>query len=101
METEWMTAKEVAERWRCSLSTISRLVSQGKLRVFRVGTGPRGGLRIQRASVEEWERGQASPAAAPPPTKVPTAPACHGRLAAAPKRAVQGLQFVRVTPRHR
>jgi excisionase family DNA binding protein len=49
------TIKELADRLRVHPTTIYRLLRQGRLPGFRVGSN----WRFDQAAIEQWERGQA------------------------------------------
>jgi excisionase family DNA binding protein len=51
-DSEFMTAKDVAERLRVSERTVRRLIATGSLRVCRIGRG----VRIRRADLEAFLR---------------------------------------------
>ena len=48
-----MTVKELAERLRCSVSTIYQNVALGELRAFRVGAG-NSGLRFSEEQIQDF-----------------------------------------------
>lgn len=58
-----LTAREVADRLRCGLSTVYDMFEAGRLTGFRAGKG-RGTIRIHAKSVESVLN--------PPPTPTPT-----------------------------
>ena len=55
-EDEIFTIKELSEHLRVHPTTIYRLLRQGRLPGFRVGSN----WRFNRAAIEQWERLQAS-----------------------------------------
>ena len=55
-EDEIYTIKELSEHLRVHPTTIYRLLRQGRLPGFRVGSN----WRFNRAAIEQWERLQAS-----------------------------------------
>jgi excisionase family DNA binding protein len=61
-EEEIFTIKELSEHLRVHPTTIYRLLRQGRLPGFRVGSN----WRFNRAAIEQWERLQSS--APPTPT---------------------------------
>ena len=60
-----MTAQEVAERLRCSLSLVYSLCQRGKLKHHRLGLG-RGTIRVTEAQLAAY-LGETAPASPPPP----------------------------------
>ena len=54
MAQDVFTAEELAERWQCHLATVYRLLQSKKLKGFKLGRG----VRISRAEVERYERGE-------------------------------------------
>jgi excisionase family DNA binding protein len=48
-----LTAAEVKQRLRCSLSNVYNLVAQGRLKPFRIGAG-NAGLRFTESMVREF-----------------------------------------------
>jgi len=62
LEDEIFTIKELSEHLRVHPTTIYRLLRQGRLPGFRVGSN----WRFNRAAIEHWEQMQA--AGTPPPT---------------------------------
>jgi excisionase family DNA binding protein len=67
-EEEIFTIKELSEHLRVHPTTIYRLLRQGRLPGFRVGSN----WRFNRAAIEQWERLQAS---------APRTPVSQGRKA--------------------
>jgi excisionase family DNA binding protein len=59
------TIKELSEHLRVHPTTIYRLLRQGRLPGFRVGSN----WRFSREAIEQWERDQAGRAAASPPRR--------------------------------
>ena len=59
------TIKELSEHLRVHPTTIYRLLRQGRLPGFRVGSN----WRFSREAIEQWERDQAGRAAANPPRR--------------------------------
>jgi excisionase family DNA binding protein len=59
------TIKELSEHLRVHPTTIYRLLRQGRLPGFRVGSN----WRFSREAIEQWEREQAGRAAASPPRR--------------------------------
>jgi excisionase family DNA binding protein len=57
------TIKELSEHLRVHPTTIYRLLRQGRLPGFRVGSN----WRFSREAIEQWEREQAGRAAGSPP----------------------------------
>jgi excisionase family DNA binding protein len=55
-DDEIFTIKELSEHLRVHPTTIYRLLRQGRLPGFRVGSN----WRFNRAAIEEWEKHQAS-----------------------------------------
>jgi len=60
-EEEIFTIKELSEHLRVHPTTIYRLLRQGRLPGFRVGSN----WRFNRAAIEQWEQLQASEPQAP------------------------------------
>ena len=60
-QDEIFTIKELSEHLRVHPTTIYRLLRQGRLPGFRVGSN----WRFNRAAIEQWERSQASDSPAP------------------------------------
>jgi len=60
-EEEIFTIKELSEHLRVHPTTIYRLLRQGRLPGFRVGSN----WRFNRAAIEQWEKLQASEPQAP------------------------------------
>jgi excisionase family DNA binding protein len=56
------TIKELSEHLRVHPTTIYRLLRQGRLPGFRVGSN----WRFSREAIEQWERDQAGRAGSPP-----------------------------------
>ncbi len=56
LEDEIFTIKELSEHLRVHPTTIYRLLRQGRLPGFRVGSN----WRFNRAAIEQWEQLQAS-----------------------------------------
>jgi excisionase family DNA binding protein len=55
---EWLTAQEIAEKYRLSKPTVYRLVAAGALRALQPG-GPGSAIRIDASSLEarvRWAR---------------------------------------------
>ena len=48
-----LTAPELAERWRCGIDSIYRLVKAGKLKAFKIGQD----YRFKVSEVERYENG--------------------------------------------
>lgn len=89
MEAEWMTANEVGARWRCSEDAVFALFRSGKLKGFRLGTAKRSPIRLSRASVEEWERGEAgAEEEAGAPAARPARPTNAAKARKAPRTAM-------------
>ena len=59
------TIKELSEHLRVHPTTIYRLLRQGRLPGFRVGSN----WRFSREAIEQWERDQAGRAAGSPPRR--------------------------------
>jgi excisionase family DNA binding protein len=59
------TIKELSEHLRVHPTTIYRLLRQGQLPGFRVGSN----WRFSREAIEQWERAQAGRSAASPPRR--------------------------------
>ena len=59
------TIKELSEHLRVHPTTIYRLLRQGRLPGFRVGSN----WRFSREAIEQWERDQAGREAASPPRR--------------------------------
>jgi excisionase family DNA binding protein len=59
------TIKELSEHLRVHPTTIYRLLRQGRLPGFRVGSN----WRFSREAIEQWEREQAGRAAGSPPRR--------------------------------
>ncbi len=59
------TIRELSEHLRVHPTTIYRLLRQGRLPGFRVGSN----WRFSREAIEQWEREQAGRAAASPPRR--------------------------------
>ena len=60
-QDEIFTIKELSEHLRVHPTTIYRLLRQGRLPGFRVGSN----WRFNRAAIEQWERSQASDSPVP------------------------------------
>ena len=52
----YFSPKELAARWRCSRSTVDRIVARTGLTRRCLGEGRNGVIRFMRAEVEEPER---------------------------------------------
>lgn len=61
MSEDIFTIKELSEHLRVHPTTIYRLLRQGRLPGFRVGSN----WRFNRAAIEQWERLQAAESPAP------------------------------------
>lgn len=48
-----LTVSEIADRWRCSMDSVYRMIKSGKLKAFRVGQD----FRIKEAEVIRYENG--------------------------------------------
>jgi excisionase family DNA binding protein len=53
-----LTSADIAARWRCAPSTVTRLCAAGELRAFRAGHDGRGGWRITAGALADYERAQ-------------------------------------------
>jgi excisionase family DNA binding protein len=53
-----LTSADIAARWRCDPSTVTRLCAAGDLRAFRAGHDGRGGWRITAGALADYERVQ-------------------------------------------
>lgn len=53
-DVKWLTVKEVAERWRFSPGTVSKLIRTGQLPAVRLGSR----FRVAQHEVEEFEQGE-------------------------------------------
>lgn len=53
--SEYMTAKEIAERWHCARSSVDRALQRAGLRRFYFGTGRNGMVRYLRREVMDFE----------------------------------------------
>src|SRR5512146_1959663 len=69
------TIKELSEHLRVHPTTIYRLLRQGRLPGFRVGSN----WRFSREAIEMWEREQAGRSAASPPRRRRSAARRHRR----------------------
>jgi excisionase family DNA binding protein len=56
-EEEILTIAELSEHLRVHPTTIYRLLREGRIPGFRVGSA----WRFSRAAIEKWERGQVAP----------------------------------------
>ena len=89
MDTPLLTPKDVAERWRCSLATVMRVIRQGKLRATHLGPKL---VRIHPEELEAYERSCIAPAAQAPTDSPgpsgdhPAKPARDARLVALQRR---------------
>lgn len=55
-ESPYISPKEIAERWRCSRSSVDRIAGRARLRKLFLGEGKNGIVRYIRKEVEEYER---------------------------------------------
>jgi excisionase family DNA binding protein len=73
-----LTVKQVAERLNVSLSTVYGLVSHGKLRARRIGTG-RGAIRVSEDALQQYLDASVSEATHAASTAAPTNRPQRGR----------------------
>jgi hypothetical protein len=52
----YLSPKELAERWRCSRSSVDRIAQRAGLRRVCLGGGTRGMVRYVREEVERYEQ---------------------------------------------
>ncbi len=53
--TPYLSPKDLAERWRCSRPTVTRIAERAGLRRFCLGEGRNGIVRYLREEVEAYE----------------------------------------------
>lgn len=54
-ESPYLTTRELADRWRCSRSSVDRIARRVGLTRVCLGHGERGMVRFLRREVEEYE----------------------------------------------
>ena len=52
----FISAREIAERWRCARSSVDRIARRAALRRIYLGGGARGMVRYLREEVEQYEK---------------------------------------------
>lgn len=52
----YFSPRDLAERWRCSRTTVQRIVTQARIGKVILGNGKHGSVRYVRADVEAYER---------------------------------------------
>jgi hypothetical protein len=57
-EAVYMSPRELAERWRCSRSSVDRIARRAGLSRFCLGDGRNGMVRFSREEVEAYEAGR-------------------------------------------
>lgn len=61
-----LRVSEVAERFRCSISTVYALVAQGRLGHFRIGVGS-GGIRVSDEQIDVYLKSRETEGGLSPP----------------------------------
>ena len=54
-ESPYLSPRELAERWRCSRSSVDRIARRAGLKRFCLGEGRNGIVRFLRKEVEAYE----------------------------------------------
>ncbi len=54
-ESPYISPKELAQRWRCSRSSVDRIAERARLRRLCLGEGKNGVVRYVRKEVEAYE----------------------------------------------
>lgn len=54
-ESPYLAPKELADRWRCSRSSVDRIAQRAGLKRLCLGSGARGMVRYIREEVEKYE----------------------------------------------
>ena len=55
VESPWMSPKELAQRWRCSRSSVDRIARRAGLTRLCLSEGRNGTVRYAREEVEAYE----------------------------------------------
>jgi hypothetical protein len=63
-ESEYMSPRELAERWRCSRSSVDRIAVRAGLTRLYLGEGRNGMVRYLRKEVEAFEESRSITSAA-------------------------------------